>query len=143
MKAWTTQRLHGNKIKKTYFLICCCEALFAAQFVYHLRHANNIARSIFDRHAEKSFGSVSSLYINLTVKTLILQGKESLLVIIKHLNARWNAIKQKQLSRYMSTVINRCISLSFPFQAEGENFHNKSSLVSFSWRQKGGDRCHD
>lgn len=42
----------GAEKNRTYFLIDCCEALLlTAQLVYHLRHSNDIASSIFDRHA--------------------------------------------------------------------------------------------
>lgn len=58
----------------THFFIDWREALFA-ELVYHLRHANHIARSIFDRHAEESFGPVAGLYVNFTIKAFILWEK--------------------------------------------------------------------
>jgi hypothetical protein len=76
-----------EKSNSTHLLIGRGEALFA-ELVYHLRHANHIAGSIFDRHAEESFGPVAGLNVHLAVEALILEERkrkprETEVVVIK------------------------------------------------------------
>lgn len=66
-----------------YLLIVNSKTLFTAQLIYHLRHTNDITTSIFNRHAEKSFSSVSCCRVNLPIKAFILKAKKKLSSIYK------------------------------------------------------------
>lgn len=56
----------------TYLLVVFSKTL-SIQFVDDLRYAYNIARGIFNGHAQQSFGPVTGLGVDILIKSIILQ----------------------------------------------------------------------